>query len=146
MKWITSLLLILSLVISPVVKSDYPQELKCLTDAIYYEAQGEPLVGQIMVAQSVINRKKDNRWPSTICGVVYQKKQYSFTLIKGRKVHYPDSYALAKDIAKVTMDSLELPVASGVNHYLRCDWRDKVSWWESMEFLGQIGNHCFYKG
>lgn len=47
---------------------------------MYYEARGEPRAGKIAVALVTINRVDDKRYPSTICGVVFQKKQFSWTV------------------------------------------------------------------
>lgn len=59
-----------------------PQELsrqmECLAGAIYFESRGEPLNGQLAVAQVVINRAESNVFPSDYCGVVYQRAQFSF--------------------------------------------------------------------
>ncbi|MGB3723241.1 MAG: cell wall hydrolase [Pacificimonas sp.] len=54
-------------------------EMECLASAVYNEARGEPLEGQLAVAQVVLNRAQDRRWPSSICDVVYQRYQFSFT-------------------------------------------------------------------
>src|SRR5215217_6545414 len=56
----------------------------CLATAIYFEARGEAYRGQVAVAQVVMNRVKDHRYPNTICGVVFQNQsrrnscQFSF--------------------------------------------------------------------
>ena len=47
---------------------------KCLTEAIYFEARGEAVRGQIAVAQVVMNRTFSGFYPNTVCGVVYQNK------------------------------------------------------------------------
>ena len=60
------------------------KELWCLATAIYFEARGESYRGQVAVAQVVLNRVKDHRYPDTICGVVFQNQsrrnscQFSF--------------------------------------------------------------------
>ena len=46
------------------------RELKCLSEALYFEARGEQIEGQIAVADVIINRKVSKRFPNTICGVV----------------------------------------------------------------------------
>ena len=51
----------------------------CLALAIYWEARNQPTIGQLAVAQVVVNRVESKRWPSTICDVVWQKKQFSWT-------------------------------------------------------------------
>ncbi|MXO75417.1 cell wall hydrolase [Altererythrobacter aerius] len=54
------------------------REMECLAGAIYFEARGEPLEGQLAVAQVVINRSESGMFPKSYCGVVYQPKQFSF--------------------------------------------------------------------
>lgn len=53
-------------------------ELECLAGAIYFEARGEPLTGQLAVAEVIINRSQSGRFPATYCGVVRQPGQFSF--------------------------------------------------------------------
>lgn len=48
---------------------------RCLAQAVYFEARSEPLEGQLAVAQVVLNRVENPRYPSTICGVVFQNEQ-----------------------------------------------------------------------
>jgi len=50
----------------------------CLATSVYYESKGEPLEGQLAVAQTIINRTKSDRFPDSICGVVRQPSQFSF--------------------------------------------------------------------
>jgi spore germination cell wall hydrolase CwlJ-like protein len=52
-------------------KSD-ARELRCLAEAIYFEARGEPERGQLAVGRVIINRAESGRYPDSICGVVYQ--------------------------------------------------------------------------
>lgn len=59
-------------------------ELHCLAGAVYFEARGEPLEGQLAVAQVIVNRAEDRRFPSSYCGVVYQRSQFSF--VKGGRM------------------------------------------------------------
>jgi hypothetical protein len=44
----------------------------CLAQAIYHEARGESREGQLAVANVIINRAFSKKYPSTICGVVFQ--------------------------------------------------------------------------
>jgi spore germination cell wall hydrolase CwlJ-like protein len=50
----------------------------CLASAIYFEARGEPIEGQLAVAEVVLNRTRSGRYPTTICEVVRQPAQFSF--------------------------------------------------------------------
>src|SRR5688572_30282577 len=56
----------------------------CLASAVYFEARGESLEGQLAVAEVVLNRTQSGRYPSTICGVVTQPWQFSFVNATGR--------------------------------------------------------------
>jgi hypothetical protein len=53
-------------------------EQDCLASAVYFEAQGEPLEGQLAVAEVVLNRTRSGLYPITICNVVTQPWQFSF--------------------------------------------------------------------
>ena len=50
----------------------------CLATAIYFEARGEPMVGQVAVAQVIVNRVYDERFPDTVCDVVKQGEYYTW--------------------------------------------------------------------
>ena len=52
----------------------------CLATAVYFESRGEPIEGQLAVADVVINRAASGRYPSDWCGVVKQKAQFSFEI------------------------------------------------------------------
>ena len=73
-------------------------QLKCLTDTIYYEARSEPVRCQYNVGHVVINRTKSKHFPNTICKVVYQKSQFSWTASK-YAVREHEAYANARKIA-----------------------------------------------
>ena len=66
-----------------------PKQHNCLALNIYHEARGERVEGQIAVAHVTMNRVNHEKWPSTICEVVYQPKQFSWTHDKCSK---QDSY------------------------------------------------------
>ena len=53
------------------------RERRCLATAIYFEARGEPIRGQIAVGQVILNRVRSPQFPQTICGVVYQGQMAS---------------------------------------------------------------------
>ncbi|WP_114954150.1 cell wall hydrolase [Sphingosinicella terrae] len=54
------------------------REQDCLASAVYFEARGEPIEGQLAVAEVVLNRTRSGRYPGTICEVVTQPWQFSF--------------------------------------------------------------------
>ena len=54
---------------------DGDAEWQCLTEALYFEARGESLEGQIAVAEVILNRVDSPLYPRTVCGVVKQGGQ-----------------------------------------------------------------------
>ena len=58
--------------------AELSNEMECLAGTVYFESRGEPLNGQLAVAQVVINRAESSTFPSSYCGVVYQRSQFSF--------------------------------------------------------------------
>lgn len=67
----------------PVGKKVDATALKCMADNIYYEASNQSSIGKMAVGRVVINRVRDKRFPSSVCGVIYQKAnetcQFSWT-------------------------------------------------------------------
>jgi spore germination cell wall hydrolase CwlJ-like protein len=127
------------------------KELWCLATAIYFEARGESYRGQVAVAQVVLNRVKDHRYPETICGVVFQNQnrrnscQFSFAC-DGIPETITDrtSWLQAQDIAKrFTAGELYLTEVADATHYHATYVRP--AWAPRMVKVSQIGQHIFYK-
>jgi len=57
---------------------ELPRELQCLAGAVYFEARGESLAGQLAVGRVIVARSKSGRFPDSYCGVVFQRSQFSF--------------------------------------------------------------------
>lgn len=124
---------------------------KCLAEAVYYEARGEAVRGQIGVAQVVMNRVFSGFYPATICGVVYQNKhrhlacQFTFACDNVRDViKEPEMWERAKRIAKSTLDGkLWLPEVGKSTHY-HAYWV-RPSWVHEMKKMYRFGVHTFYR-
>jgi spore germination cell wall hydrolase CwlJ-like protein len=128
-------------------------EIKCLANAIYFEARGEPQEGQLAVAQVVLNRVKNPAYPDTICSVVYQNKnmrhrcQFSFACdgIKDRisdQAAWNRSLMLARKVVANSTDLFISDVGTSTHYhatYVRPRWARK------MEKMDKIGAHIFYK-
>jgi spore germination cell wall hydrolase CwlJ-like protein len=127
-------------------------EQKCLAEAVYFEARGEPVKGQQAVAQVVINRLKNPAYPKTVCGVVYQNKnkrnrcQFSFACDGIRDVVAPgESWDTAQKIAGDVLNS-RVPMLADVGaatHYHATYVRPR--WARRMNKVEKIGHHIFYK-
>jgi spore germination cell wall hydrolase CwlJ-like protein len=124
---------------------------KCLTEAIYFEARGEPVRGQIAVAQVVMNRVFSGYYPNTVCGVVYQNAnrhlacQFTFACDGiPEVVREPDAFDRAKKIAAETIDGqLWLPEVGKATHY-HAYWVHP-SWVHEMTKMYRLGVHTFYR-
>lgn len=75
------------------------KQLNCLAQNIYHEARGEPTSGQLAVAFVTLNRTEDDRFPDSICGVVYQKGQFSWTE-RNPKIRENEAWDAAQLIAQ----------------------------------------------
>ena len=116
---------------------------ECLALNIYHEARGERVEGQIAVAQVTLNRVKHDEWGSTICEVVYQPKQFSWThMIEDQAPKYSKSWRKAKIIARdVMIGNVEDPTMGAV--YYHANYVNP-NWAEYMDLSKVIGNHLFY--
>jgi spore germination cell wall hydrolase CwlJ-like protein len=124
---------------------------KCLTEAIYFEARGETVQGQMAVAQVVLNRAFSGKYPDNVCGVVYQNShrrlacQFTFACdgIPDR-IREPDMWERAKVIAAEMLDGkLWLPEVGKATHY-HAYWV-RPGWVRTMTKLQKLGVHTFYR-
>lgn len=123
---------------------------KCLAEAIYYEARSESKVGQLAVAEVVMNRVSDHRYPDTVCEVVFQGSerttgcQFSFTCdgSMGDKP-YGDAWKDAETIAMHVLLELNDPITGEATHY-HTDYVDPV-WNASLIKTEVYGAHIFYR-
>jgi spore germination cell wall hydrolase CwlJ-like protein len=124
---------------------------KCLAEAVYFEARGEAVRGQIAVAQVVMNRVFSGFYPTTICGVVYQNKhrhlacQFTFACDNVRDViKEPEMWERATRISKATLEGkLWLPEVGKSTHY-HAYWV-RPSWVHEMKKMYRFGVHTFYR-
>ncbi len=127
-------------------------ERRCLAEAIYFESRGEPIRGQIAVAQVVINRLKNPAYPSTVCGVVYQNQnmrnacQFSFACDGIRDVVTDrNAWSIAQAIANSELDGTAIyleEIGSATHYHANYVW---PNWAPQMHRMAQIGVHIFYR-
>lgn len=123
--------------------------LRCLTQAVYYEAAFEPLAGRRAVAQVVLNRALHPAFPKSVCGVVYQGVnrpvcQFSFTCdgSLGRSPN-PAAWKEAEDVARAALDGYVETSVGHSTHY----HANYVSpyWAPKLVKIAKIGAHIFYR-
>ena len=124
---------------------------KCLANAVYFESRGEPVRGQIAVAQVVMNRVFTPYYPKTVCDVVYQNAhrhsacQFTFACDGiPDVVTEPDAWQRAKRIAADMLDGkLWMPEVAKSTHY-HASWV-RPSWVGEMRRILKLGVHSFYR-
>lgn len=125
-------------------------ELRCLAEAIYYEARSESYRGQVAVAEVVMNRTRSPHYPSSICGVVYQGHtratgcQFTFTC-DGSLNRRPRGRAWerARNIAAQVMLGYTRPVTGRATHYHTT--AVNPIWNATLVETVRVGDHIFYR-
>ena len=123
--------------------------LRCLTEAVYYEAAYEPLQGRRAVAQVVLNRMRHPAFPNSVCGVVYQGVnkpvcQFSFTC-DGSLNRRPNPAAWA-EAEKVASDALAGHVETRVGYSTHYHANYVSPYWApKLVKIAKIGAHIFYR-
>ena len=128
-------------------------DLVCLAENVYFEARGEPVAGQRAVAEVTLNRVASPRFPSTVCGVVYEKnwdpirKRYvgAFAWTEKDSVRRPGGaeWDRAMEVARAVYENEGEAVASGALFYHAA--HIQPSWARSKERVVKIGGHVFYE-
>jgi len=120
------------------------RELECLAVGIYFESKSEPLAGQLAVGEVIANRANSRgRFPSSYCGVLFQRSQFSF--IRGHALpSVPRSsrqWQTAVAIAKIVDQDLK---DSAANNALFFHAKRVSPRWK-LKRVASIGNHIFYR-
>ena len=120
-------------------------EATCVATAVYFEARGESLEGQMAVADVVMNRASSGRYPASWCAVVKQPAQFSFV----RNGQFPTidtasaAWATAQGVARLAIAKATPALPSDVlwyhANYVAPNWR------HNLREVEQIGAHIFYR-
>jgi N-acetylmuramoyl-L-alanine amidase len=120
-------------------------EIYCLAQVIYFEARGEPVRGQVAVAQVTLNRRDSDLFPNSICKVVSQKKpcQYSW-YCDGKSNNLPNNKEAHKAVALANyLFIAELnDITRGALFFHASRIRPN---WRNLEKTVEIGAHVFYR-
>jgi spore germination cell wall hydrolase CwlJ-like protein len=119
------------------------EELNCLAIGVYYESKGEPLAGQLAVADVILNRTTSGRFPTSVCGVLTQRGQFSF--VKGGRLPDVDTsrpaWKTAVAIARIAAQDLwDSPAEGALFFHAR---RVSPKWNHTR--VASLGNHVFYR-
>jgi len=120
-------------------------EANCIATAVYFEARGEPLEGQLAVARVVMNRAASGQYPASWCAVVKQPAQFSFV----RHGAFPavdtasTAWARAQGITRLAMANVVPSLATDVLWY-HANYV-APSWGKRLSMAQKIGAHIFYR-
>lgn len=131
------------------------KETRCLALNVYFEARGEATEGQLAVAMVTMNRVKSRHYPDSVCGVVWQRKQFSWTH-DGKSDRPTDTYAwkLAQKIARFAYQRYgkltertrkALDLTKGALHYY-APQLTLPYWAKAHSVTREIGGHIFMTG
>ena len=121
------------------------EQANCIAVAVYHEARGETLEGQLAVARVIMNRAASGRYPASWCGVVKQPAQFSFV-----RSGYMPSVDQASSAWRNALGVTRLAVNNAVPS-LSTDvlWYHAnyvaPSWGRRLTRVSQIGAHIFYR-
>ncbi len=126
------------------------EQYKCLAQAVYFEARGEPTLGQLAVAHVVLNRVRDRRYPNTICAVVFQNEnrrnrcQFSFAC-DGRpdRAYNLVAWNRSLKIALKVLAGTGEDITHSATHY-HAAYVDPA-WASSLTETARFGQHLFYR-
>lgn len=117
-------------------------DIECLARNIYHEARGEPLEGQLAVAQVTLNRVQSAGYQKTVCGVVYAHRQFSWTNSGTKKIKNAKAWRAALDVSRAVLtQSVPLPKFNAMHFHTR---QVKPYWSKNKQIVAVIGNHIFY--
>ena len=122
----------------------YGQELGCLAMNIYFEGRGESAQGRSAIAAVTMNRVSSKHYPDTICKVVWQRKQFSWTHIAPRHhvISDAESWRQALVIAGLFMGGAEMSLVGDATHYHSV--KVSPSWQDESKLVALVGAHYFY--
>ena len=117
-------------------------EAHCLAIAVYFESKGEPLDGQLAVAQVIVNRMEDGRFGRSICAVVKAPRQFSF--VKDGAIPTPtnhNAWETAKAVALIAISGSWPEIAPDATHFHAT--RVNPGW--KLRRIATVGQHVFYR-
>jgi spore germination cell wall hydrolase CwlJ-like protein len=130
-------------------------DLKCMSENIYYEAGNQSYVGKLAVGQVVLNRAKAPGYPNTVCGVIYEGVnslkttvcQFSWLCEDNRKGIDKNSVTWTQSVKAATellsKKEMIVDITEGATNYHAS--YVSPSWGKQLHFVTQIDDHIFYR-
>lgn len=119
------------------------RDLNCMAEALYHEARGEGTRGQAAVAEVILNRVDSRQFPSSVCGVVNQPSQFSYTIGGRKPIKNKSAYLRAREIARTALAGAPRDLTGGATYFHTPAVRP--SWSRRFQRTVQIGQHIFYR-
>lgn len=116
------------------------KDVLCLAKNIYHEARGESYKGQLAVAVVTLNRVNSKKYSNNICDVVYERKQFSWTLLKKRNITDMKAWNTANSVAIDAISKYNELKQFKATHYHHVSINPR---WKLTK-IAKIGNHIFY--
>lgn len=118
-------------------------DLACMAEALYHEARGEGTQGQQAVAEVILNRVDSRQFPSSVCGVINQPSQFSYTIGGAKPMRNKSAIMRARAIAEAALSGAPRNLTGGATYFHTPAVRP--SWSHRFQRTVQIGRHIFYR-
>ena len=132
-----------TLILAPSSASSISADQNCLALNVYHEARGEPRIDQNAVAHVVINRVESGRFPSTICRVVYQPGQFSWTT-RGYRQNERGAWNRSLQVAEGVLNGSISDPTDGATYFWNHN-RVRPSWTRRLVETLRTSSHAYGK-
>ena len=133
----------------------FTEQEECLAEAIYFEARGEPFLGQVAVGVVIMRRVQSPRFPDNICNVVHDGVYWKGNPVRNRcafsyycdgkpeTIYEMEEYIRVLDATELVLNGIVVDNMEDVLFYHAT--YVNPSWAKDMTLVFQIGKHKFYK-
>ncbi|AUH63766.1 cell wall hydrolase [Paracoccus zhejiangensis] len=119
------------------------RDLDCMAEALYFEARGEGRQGQAAVAEVILNRVASGKFPNSVCGVINQPSQFSYTIGGRKTIRSKAAYLRVRQVAENALAGGTGNLTGGATYFHTPAVRP--AWSRRFERTVRIGRHIFYR-
>ncbi|MFV0300694.1 MAG: cell wall hydrolase [Paracoccus sp. (in: a-proteobacteria)] len=119
------------------------RDLDCMAEALYFEARGEGRQGQAAVAEVILNRVASGAFPGSVCGVINQPSQFSYTIGGRKTIRNKGVYLRVRQVAEAALSGGTGNLTGGATYFHTPAVRP--AWSHRFERTVRIGRHIFYR-